>query len=286
MVLPLLAPGIQDIEEGLIFQILPKSAKYRQAMVLIGIATMTIALVLASFASTAWQIVMTQGVMYGLGGIMLNFVHVSVFSEWFDQKRGQAMGIIWLGFRLGGLAFPLICQWLLDKHGYRETLRVLIAPMLVLLLPSIVLLRGRYHVAAVLSKPARPPVSKLQALRTPSLLYYLLVAVLFAFVTNVPMMFITKFSADLGLDTSDRALALSMVFLGNLLGPYTLGRLSDNDFNPLLMGASAILTSLVHFLVWGLAKTRIGTFAYAISVGLMSGGETRNKTSYSGADLK
>ena len=153
VILPLLAPGLQDIEEGILFQLLPKAARYRQTLVLIGITTMILSLILASYVQQAWQIVLTQGILYGIGGIFLNFVHVSIFSEWFDQKRSQAMSIIWLGYRVGGLAFPLICQWLLDQHGYEKTLRVLLAPMLALLLPTIVLFRGRYPASTVVRLP-------------------------------------------------------------------------------------------------------------------------------------
>ena len=39
------------------------------------------------------------------------------------------------------------------------------------------------------------------------------------------------------------------------------------------MGASAILSSLSHFLLWGLAKSKVLVFIYAICIGLTSGGE-------------
>ncbi|KAL8746895.1 MAG: hypothetical protein Q9190_001160, partial [Brigantiaea leucoxantha] len=55
-ILPLLAPGLQDIEEGILFQFLPKSPKYRRPLVMAGIVTMITALVLASFASAAAEI--------------------------------------------------------------------------------------------------------------------------------------------------------------------------------------------------------------------------------------
>ena len=273
MILPLLAPGLQDIEEGILFQILPKAARYRQTLVLIGITIMLISLILASYSHEAWQIVLTQGVLYGIGGILLNFVHVSIFSEWFDKKQSQAMSIIWLGYRVGGLAFPLICQWLLDQHGYGKTLRVLLAPMLALLLPTVVLFRGRYPASTVVSKPVQPPVSKLTTLRNPSVAFYLVVALLSAFVTNVPMMFITKFSADIKIDTSDQALALSLVFGSNIVGTYIINQLSAKGFNQELMGASAISASLIHFLLWGLAKTKLAVFVYAVCIGLTNGGE-------------
>ncbi|CAF9921070.1 MAG: hypothetical protein ALECFALPRED_001705 [Alectoria fallacina] len=272
VILPLLAPGLQDIEEGILFQILPKAARYRQTLVLIGITILLLSLVLASYAREAWQIVLTQGIFYGIGGILLNFVHVSIFSEWFDKKRSQAMSIIWLGYRVGGLAFPLICQWLLDQHGYETTLRVLLAPMLALLLPTVVLFRGRYPASTVVSKPVQPPVSKLATLRNPSVAFYLLVALLFAFVTNVPMMFITKFAAEIEMYTFDQALALSLVFGSNVVGTYVIGQLSDRGFIDWLMGGSAVLASLIHFLVWGLAKTKTSVFIYAICIGLTNGG--------------
>ena len=274
LILTLLAPGLQDIEEGLLFQILPQAAHHRPKLVIIGITIMIVSLVLASFATKAWQIFLMQGILYGIGGICLNFVHVSIFPEWFDKEKGQAMGIIWLGYRLGGLAFPLICQWLLNKHGYQRTLRVMIAPMMALLLPSIVLFRGRYSAAGVISKPIQPAISKIQALKTPNVLYYLIVELLFDFVTNVPMMFITKYAADLNLVASDQALALSLVFTSNILSTYILGRLSDRGFRQGLMATSAVSTSLIHILVWGFAKSRSGVFVYAFCVGLSSGGNS------------
>ena len=275
VVLPLLAPGIQDIEEGILFQIFPRSAKYRQMLVIAGIFTITLALVLASCADTAWQIVSTQGILFGVGGIMLNFVHVSIFSEWFEKRQGEAMGIIWLGFRVGALFFPLVCQWLLDKHGYEKTLRVLIAPMLALLAPSIVLFRGRYPTASVTnSAQSHPPISKLAALRTPNVMIYLVVSLLFDFVVNVPKMFITTFGADLNLHTSDQALALSLHVFCNMLGTYGLGRLSDSMFYESLISGCAVSTSLAHFLIWGYAKTKFGVFIYAIASGLASGGSS------------
>lgn len=234
---------------------------------------MLVSLILASYSRKSWQIVLTQGIFYGIGGILLNFVHVSIFSEWFDKRQSQAMSIIWLGYRVGGLAFPLICQWLLDQHGYEKTLRVLLAPMLALLLPTVLLFRGRFPASTVISKPVQPPASKLGTLRNPSVALHLIVALLFAFVTNVPMMFITKFSADIKVDTSDQALALSLVFGSNIVGTYIIGQLSDRGFNEGLMGASAVLASLIHVLMLGLAKTKISVFLYAICIGLTNGGE-------------
>lgn len=268
----LLAPGLQDIEEGILFPFLPNAAKYRRPIVLVGILIITVSLFLASYAKYDWQVVLAQGISFGVGGILLNFVHVSIFSEWFDKKKGQAMAIVWTGWRVGALGFPLICQWLLEEHGFEQTLRVLIAPMLSLLAPSIVLLRGRYHTATVAMKPPRPPISKMQALGTPSVLYYLCASCLFFLVVNVPTMFIGTFAADLGAKGSDQAVALVLLVLSNMLGTYLCGHLSDKIYHGGLTASIAIATSLVHVLGLGLAKTKLGVFLYAVAVGLTGGG--------------
>lgn len=234
---------------------------------------MMLALFLASWADTAWQIVLTQGYLFGVGGVMLNFVHVSVFPEWFDKKRGQAMGIIWTGYRVGSVAFPLLCKWLLEKHGYSHALQVLAAPMLALLVPSVVLLRGRYSAATVISQPVQPRISKLAALRNPKVLYFLLVSVAWDFAINVPVMFITTFGNDLSLNPSDQALALSLHYLSGMVGTYGVGWFCDQLSPEELMSGLAISSSLVHFFLWGYCKTRLGLFIYALAIGLTSGGE-------------
>jgi hypothetical protein len=64
----LLAPGLQDIEEGIVFQFLPKASRYRQSLIIAGIFIITASLILASFATADWQIVLFQGVLFGVGG--------------------------------------------------------------------------------------------------------------------------------------------------------------------------------------------------------------------------
>lgn len=274
MVIPLLAPGIQDIEEGLLFELLSRFSRHRRLIVLAGIFTITFSMFFASYATAAWQIVLLQGVLFGAGGIMLNFVHVTASITWFDKKLSLAMGIIWLGWRVGSLGFPLICQWLLETHGYETTLRVLIAPMLALLLPSVFLLRGRYPVAAVVSKPSKPKPSKLDLLRRPKVAFYLLVATLFYTVVYVPLTFISRYGKDIGISRSDQAIAHALLVLSLMPGTYVVAWLSNDGFHPYLISCSAIISSLGHFLLLGFCKNRTLLFAYAVAIGLSSGGRS------------
>lgn len=272
VILTFLSPGINDIIEGILFQILPKAPYYRQVLVVCGISTMSVSLVLASCASSAWQIVLTQGVLFGAGGIMLNFVHVSIFSEWFVEKRSSAMSFIWLGWRVGSLGFPLVSQWLLDVQGYEATLRTLAVPILALLMPSLIAFRGRFPMADVQSAEQVPRISTWRLLQTPNLLYYLLVTILFSMVINAPTMFIMSFAEDLSLNSTDQALAYCLRVISAMMGIYAFGKYTDKGLHQQLMVFSTIASSIVYLLVWGFAKDRMTLYVFAIAIGLTSGG--------------
>lgn len=277
MVIPLLAPGMSDIVEGILFQILPRHAKYRHSLVVAGIVIITLSFFFASWAETPWQIVLTQGLMFSIGGIMLNFVHVSIFAEWFNAHRSTAMGYIWLGWRVGGLGFPLICQSLLKNQGFEQTMLVLIAPILALLSPCVFTFRGRYPISQAQVPESKPWGSNLKVLRSRHILFYLLVTVLFSSVANVPTIFMPRFATDLDISGYNQAVASCLRILSAMFVVYLFGSLSDAGHHQKLMAASAITTSLVH-LAWGFVKNSHHLYVYALAVGLASGGLCTTKS--------
>ena len=58
--LGLFMPGLQDIQEGIPFHLLPTSSCDRTRLVLLGITTIPISLVLAGKVSAAWQIISSK----------------------------------------------------------------------------------------------------------------------------------------------------------------------------------------------------------------------------------
>jgi len=49
---------------------------------------------------------------------------IGYLAEWFVEKRGLAGGIIFAGTGIGGFVFPFIVNALLDRVGFRWTLRI------------------------------------------------------------------------------------------------------------------------------------------------------------------
>ena len=48
-------------------------------------------------------------------------------SQWFDRRRGFAMGLMVLGFPISMAVHPPLCQWLIDLVGWRQT-RIWLGP--------------------------------------------------------------------------------------------------------------------------------------------------------------
>lgn len=73
---------------------LQKWPKYRRYYAGIGLGIITIALVISSFSTRVWHLILTQGVMYAIGGSLLYTPTVIFLDEWFIRRKGFAYGVM------------------------------------------------------------------------------------------------------------------------------------------------------------------------------------------------
>ncbi|KAJ1932481.1 hypothetical protein GGF37_007040, partial [Kickxella alabastrina] len=92
---------------------------------LTGAVICSLALLLASFTNALWQVVLTQGIMFGIGAACIFSPSSSLPSQWHDKTRPLATAITVAGSGAGGMLFTAITQKLLDAIDYKWALRVL-----------------------------------------------------------------------------------------------------------------------------------------------------------------
>ena len=63
----------------------------------LGLGISASALIAASFSTRIWHLILTQGVLYAVGGTMLYAPIMFYLEEWFIKKRGLAYGVMWSG---------------------------------------------------------------------------------------------------------------------------------------------------------------------------------------------
>jgi MFS family permease len=104
-------------------------------VILSGVGLIGLPLVLMGFMTQFWQyevLCLVEVVGYALAGPIANQV---LIAQWFQVKRGQAMGYAYLGLGLGGACSPALVNVLIHLFGWRHALELLGALIWMVLFP-------------------------------------------------------------------------------------------------------------------------------------------------------
>lgn len=89
--------GIMYLGSPFSFTLLQRFPLHRRFCAAVGLVIMTISLVASSFATRVSHLILTQGVLYAIGGSMLYTPTVIFLDEWFIARKGLAFGVMWAG---------------------------------------------------------------------------------------------------------------------------------------------------------------------------------------------
>ncbi|MCJ1444250.1 MAG: hypothetical protein MMC23_004751 [Stictis urceolatum] len=197
-------------------------ARHPSHLPLLGSLLSSLSFLLASFARSTVHLLLTQGLLYGIGSSLLYFPLITVAPPYFASRRASAMGLILSAAGLGGLAYSLLIRALLSTVGSSWTLRILALLTLTLSLPA------AYH-----ARPSRTPAHTSQAsipratARKPAFALQALAALLQAAGNFVPMTFAPQFSTAVGYPASFGAALLALNNGVNALARILTGVLAD-----------------------------------------------------------
>lgn len=106
-----------------------------RVVILAGIGLVGLPLLLMGRMSNFWHfelLCIVEVIGYVLAGPIANQV---LIARWFGRRRGQAMGYAYLGLGLGGVAAPLLVNFLARSLGWRHGLELLGTFILLVLFP-------------------------------------------------------------------------------------------------------------------------------------------------------
>src|SRR5438552_4815486 len=93
-------------------------------LMIAGILMAGVALIGLGSMSALWMFYffyLFNAVGYVCGGPLPNQV---LLSQWFNESRGKAMGVAYLGIGIGGAVVPILSYWLTQMFGWRMALQV------------------------------------------------------------------------------------------------------------------------------------------------------------------
>lgn len=197
-----------------------------------------------------------------------------LLATWFDERRGQALGVAMAGAALGAMVHPPLAQALINAAGWRAAHVALASVMLGLGVPTVfLLLRSRPPLEPSRSACVTAPgASVREALRT-RMFWMLAAVVLCDSVANGSLtVHLPALLSDRGVSPAQSALALSAMGAAAFLGRLSSGWLLDRFFAPYI-SVTLLLLSAAGLTLLTAATSVVGGASAAALVGFGMGGE-------------
>src|SRR5687768_8542375 len=232
----------------------------------VGVASLAIALWLASRAESVGALYATYSIGIGLGVGLVYVPSVGAVQPWFAANRALASGIAIAGIGAGNFAGPLLAAWWIELFDWRGAYLSLALFVLVLGGAAAAALRQKERQGSVIADG----MSLHSALKTTP--FWLLFAslVLSCIGLFVPMVHLGPYATDAGYTEAQGVALVSLIGVGSLVGRFTVGAPADRLGRlPTLCAMYAGLG--VMFLLWTVASTYWMLVVFAVVFGACYG---------------
>lgn len=222
-------------------------------------------IMMTSLCTEYWQFMLAQGVVVGIGNGLVMFPTFSAVPQWFDKKRGAAMGMAVAGSSIGAIVLPILLSNLLTHTnlGFGWSVRIVGFVLVPFLIFTSLSVKARLP-------PRKTKFFLFNSLKKP--MYVLLILASFFSMIGmfVPLFLIASYALSKGM-TQTLAFYLVAVLNGaSFFGRVIPGILGDRLGRINVFGLAAICTGIVSF-CWPLASSTGGIVAVAIFFGFSSG---------------
>ncbi|KAA8652418.1 hypothetical protein EYZ11_012397 [Aspergillus tanneri] len=270
-----------------------------------------ISLGLLSLCRTYWQILLCQGVAFGLACSGTTLPAVICVTQWFSTKRGLAVGLASAGSSFGGLIFPIMVSRLIDTHGFAPAIKWSTVVVGICMVTGVICCEGpsppkqmaalskkeansassSIHFkadsrddperlrAAISGGNAQKPTSKWAGLRHNGTAWLAFCVGIFCctFSLLVPFDYLPLMAVQAGMNRDLAQYMLAIINAGSIVGRVVPGFLSDHlgQFNVMVL--VSVLSAVALLAIWlpvYYAPTDGGIIFFAAFYGFVSGGYT------------
>ncbi|HLI79901.1 MAG TPA: MFS transporter [Candidatus Binataceae bacterium] len=219
--------------------------------------------------------------LLGIGYVACTGIPCSlVLANWFNARRGLAMGIALAGASVGGAVMTPITNWAISAHGWKFGYFVVAAPMILIAIPLLIaFVRTRPPTEIASERPSAEPAPAPvelpgleigEALRSRSMWLITLVQFLFASLFAGLGQHIIAYLIDIGYSRDTAASVLSMLFVFTTIGSLLSGPMADRVNARLATAATWFLTAVAVFALLD-ASHFPALMVYAVLVGAVGG---------------
>jgi MFS family permease len=230
-----------------------------------------VSLICASFAKEGWQLLLSQGIGYGVGVLVVYYPILAMVNSWFYARRGFAYGVLFAAAGASGTGLPFLINVLLERFGYRWTLRGYAIGIIILLTPTFPFCHGR-PLNKGLHDTSRKP--NWEILKNPSLIVFSLANLFQGLAYYIPSLYLPSYASTLNLSTTQVVFIIALLNASQVIAQVLLGHISDTTSVFLLAPISTLGAAAVTLGLWYFGHTAGTVLAYSVLFGLFTGGFT------------
>ncbi|WQF85929.1 Putative major facilitator superfamily, MFS transporter superfamily [Colletotrichum destructivum] len=251
----LLVVGLLQTLPPFLLRIIGTDPRYRFYMMWSGMVLVVASSLGAAFSTSAVQVIMTQGLMYGLSSGLLFAPCLTFVDEWFSKRRGIANGIFFGAPNIAAAGLSPIFSILLKRFGPRTTLIGWAVFTAIVISLGIMCVRPRRtHQEEMATTAAQKPASLRRLFKRPVFWLFVFSMTLQSLANNLPANYLPSYASDLGVSPEKGALLVTFLSLSGIVGQISLGALTD-AIGPLIpMLLSTLVSSFAVLVIWGLGK--------------------------------
>ncbi|GAA6039081.1 hypothetical protein JCM8097_005310 [Rhodosporidiobolus ruineniae] len=220
-------------------------------------------MLLSSWAKETWQLILTQGILCGLGNTLLYSTVYLWLGEWWYTRRSFAWGIVQAGTGAGGTAFPFVLNALLHNLGFAWTCRFWAIITAVVFAFSIYLVKPR--IPTVKPRGARGPWLAVdwRFLRSPTYNTFYLAALTAALSYMPVSIYLATYASSFSSSTITLDLVVGLFNFAAVFGSILSGWMSDLSWwaTTVFCGLANAVISLTAF---GFANSIGKVYAFAV----------------------
>ncbi|KAI8092883.1 major facilitator superfamily domain-containing protein [Halteromyces radiatus] len=246
-------------------------------VLLIGTILTSAGLILASFSVEVWHLYMTQSLIHGMGAALLYIVSMSLSPQWFNKRRGFAMGVMVSGSGVGGLIMPFLMNELNENLGGAWCYRVLGIISFAISLISTVLLKEKKE-SSLNNKAELESVKKsirwsdvvdFSICKDSKFVIWCVAGNLSMMAYFIPAFFLPSHATKLGLTPSQGSLLVAVFSAVNVIGRVIylgdhLGVVNIDIIFLFVCGMSSLF-------IWSFAASYAALMIFIVTYGFMSG---------------
>lgn len=222
-------------------------------------------IMMTSLCTQYWQFMLAQGVVVGIGNGLVMFPTFAVVPQWFDKKRGAAMGLAVAGSSVGAIVLPILLSNLLTHTnlGFGWSVRIVGFTLMPFLIFATVAAKARLP-------PRKTKFFLPSSFKNPMYVVLVLASFFTMIGMFVPLFLIASYALSKGMSASLAFYLVAVLNGASFFGRVIPGILGDKLGRINVFGTAAICTGIVTF-CWPLASSTGGIVAVAIFFGFCSG---------------